>query len=37
MVTDAIADLLLTPSRDGDENLLREGVDRRASVSWATS
>jgi UDP-N-acetylglucosamine 2-epimerase (non-hydrolysing) len=27
MVTDAIADLLLTPSRDGDENLLREGVD----------
>jgi UDP-N-acetylglucosamine 2-epimerase (non-hydrolysing) len=27
MVTDAIADLLLTPSRDGDENLRREGVD----------
>ena len=27
IVTDAIADLLLTPSRDGDENLLREGVD----------
>ena len=27
LVTDAIADLLLTPSRDGDENLLREGVD----------
>jgi UDP-N-acetylglucosamine 2-epimerase (non-hydrolysing) len=27
MVTDAIADLLLTPSRDADENLLREGVD----------
>jgi len=26
MVTDAIADLLLTPSRDGDENLIREGV-----------
>jgi UDP-N-acetylglucosamine 2-epimerase (non-hydrolysing) len=27
VVTDRIADLLLTPSRDGDENLLREGVD----------
>jgi len=27
LVTDAIADLLLTPSRDGDENLIREGVD----------
>ncbi len=27
LVTDSIADLLLTPSRDGDENLLREGVD----------
>lgn len=27
LVTDAIADILLTPSRDGDENLLREGVD----------
>ncbi|HLG15344.1 MAG TPA: UDP-N-acetylglucosamine 2-epimerase (non-hydrolyzing) [Blastocatellia bacterium] len=26
LVTDAIADLLLTPSRDADENLLREGV-----------
>jgi len=26
VVTDRIADLLLTPSRDGDENLLREGV-----------
>jgi UDP-N-acetylglucosamine 2-epimerase (non-hydrolysing) len=26
MVTDAIADLLLTPSPDADENLLREGV-----------
>jgi UDP-N-acetylglucosamine 2-epimerase (non-hydrolysing) len=26
LVTDAIADLLWTPSRDGDENLLREGV-----------
>jgi UDP-N-acetylglucosamine 2-epimerase (non-hydrolysing) len=27
IVTDAIADLLWTPSIDGDENLLREGVD----------
>ena len=27
VVTDRIADLLLTPSRDGDQNLLREGVD----------
>ncbi len=26
LVTDAISDLLLTPSRDADENLLREGV-----------
>ncbi len=26
LVTDQIADLLLTPSRDGDANLLREGV-----------
>jgi len=26
LVTDAIADLLLTPSEDGNENLLREGV-----------
>lgn len=26
-VTDAISSLLLTPSRDGDENLLREGAD----------
>ena len=26
IVTDALADLLLTHSRDGDENLLREGV-----------
>lgn len=26
LVTDAIADLLLTPSQDGDENLRREGV-----------
>ena len=26
LVTDALADLLLTPSRDADENLLREGA-----------
>ena len=28
VVTDALADLLLTPSQDADENLLREGVAR---------
>jgi UDP-N-acetylglucosamine 2-epimerase (non-hydrolysing) len=28
LVTDAISDFLFTPSRDGDENLLREGVAR---------
>jgi UDP-N-acetylglucosamine 2-epimerase (non-hydrolysing) len=28
VVTDRLADLLLTPSRDGDENLLHEGVPR---------
>jgi UDP-N-acetylglucosamine 2-epimerase (non-hydrolysing) len=27
LVTDRLADLLLTPSRDADQNLLREGVD----------
>ena len=27
LVTDRLADLLLTPSPDGDENLLREGVE----------
>jgi len=27
LVTDRLADLLLTPSRDGDANLAREGVD----------
>src|SRR5437879_5084297 len=26
LLTDQLADLLLTPSRDGDENLLREGI-----------
>jgi UDP-N-acetylglucosamine 2-epimerase (non-hydrolysing) len=28
IVTDCLADLLLTPSADGDENLLKEGVPR---------
>lgn len=28
IITDRIADLLLTPSRDGDENLANEGVER---------
>jgi len=28
MLTDQIADILFTPSQDGDENLLREGVAR---------
>jgi len=28
LVTDALADLLLTPSPDGDENLIREGIPR---------
>ena len=27
LVTDQLADVLFTPSEDGDENLLREGVD----------
>lgn len=29
IITDAIADLLFTPSRDGDANLRKEGVSRR--------
>ena len=29
LVTDSLADLLLTPSRDADENLLREGIEPR--------
>jgi UDP-N-acetylglucosamine 2-epimerase (non-hydrolysing) len=28
LLTDQLSDLLFTPSADGDENLLREGVDR---------
>ena len=31
-VTDAISDLLLTPSPDGDENLIAEGVERERIV-----
>ena len=27
-MTDSISDILFTPSRDGDENLIREGVER---------
>jgi UDP-N-acetylglucosamine 2-epimerase (non-hydrolysing) len=27
-VTDAISDILFTPSKDGDENLIREGIER---------
>ena len=27
LVTDQLSDLLFTPSADGDENLLREGID----------
>jgi UDP-N-acetylglucosamine 2-epimerase (non-hydrolysing) len=29
LITDQLSDLLFTPSADGDENLLREGVDPR--------
>src|SRR3954464_8694866 len=29
VVVDRLADLLLTPSTDGDENLLKEGVDQK--------
>ena len=32
LVTDRLADLLLTPSRDADENLRREGVEPRRIV-----
>lgn len=32
IVTDSIADYLWTPSPDGDENLLKEGVDRQRIV-----
>jgi UDP-N-acetylglucosamine 2-epimerase (non-hydrolysing) len=28
-VTDAISDILFTPSKDGDENLIREGIERK--------
>jgi UDP-N-acetylglucosamine 2-epimerase (non-hydrolysing) len=32
IVTDSIADYLWTPSPDGDENLLKEGVDRQRII-----
>ena len=32
LVTDRLSDLLLTPSRDADENLLREGVEPKRIV-----
>lgn len=32
VVTDSVCDLLLTPSKDGDENLLKEGCDPAAIV-----
>jgi UDP-N-acetylglucosamine 2-epimerase (non-hydrolysing) len=32
LVTDALSDLLLTPSQDADENLRREGVEERRIV-----
>ena len=31
-VTDAISDILFTPSKDADENLIQEGVERRKSI-----
>jgi hypothetical protein len=37
LVTDAIADLLWTPSRDADANLLAEGVPAQRSNASATS
>ena len=37
LVTDALADLLLTPSPDADENLRREGVPAERLSAWATS
>ena len=37
LVTDAIADVLWTPSPDADENLLAEGVTETRSTASATS
>jgi UDP-N-acetylglucosamine 2-epimerase (non-hydrolysing) len=37
VVTDALADLLLTPSPDADRNLSSEGCAPTASCGWATS
>jgi len=28
-VTDAVSDILFTPSKDGDENLIREGIEKK--------
>lgn len=36
LVTDALSDLLLTPSADADDNLRREGVRPRRSFASAT-
>ena len=32
IATDALADLLWTPSADGDENLIREGIDQKKII-----
>jgi len=37
LLTDQIADLLFTPSSDGDANLLREGAAPDGSISSVTS
>ena len=37
IVTDRLCDLLLTPSADGDENLLREGTARRSGSSGSAT
>ena len=37
LLTDQLADLLFTPSADGDANLLREGIAAEKSTWWAMS
>jgi UDP-N-acetylglucosamine 2-epimerase (non-hydrolysing) len=37
VVTDQLADILFTPSEEGDANLQREGVAAGRFVEWATS
>ena len=32
LITDQLSDLLFTPSPDGDENLLREGIEPPKSI-----